>query len=294
MELRTIITFVRIAELGNFTKAASELGYAQSTVSMQIQSLENELGFPLFNRIGKYISLTQKGEDFLPYANQILVMLSKIDTLKTEEQQHGKLVIGILESLLYWVFSPLLPEFHQQLPFISIETTTASGTNLFNMLKKGELDVIFMLDKKIFEPDCVMAFSYPVKLIFVASVNHPLATQPTINLETIIKYPLLLTERSSIYRHELELATAERNLELHPLVEVNNTLTLVNLTKAGMGISFLPEYTVKDKIEKGELCQLNVSEYQAQCWAQIFTHKNKWITPQIVKFIEIIRNYYEV
>lgn len=72
MEIRNLNTFLKVAALRNFTQASRELGYSQSNVSTQIQQLEREVGVPLFNRIGRSVSLTQYGEELLPYAQQIV------------------------------------------------------------------------------------------------------------------------------------------------------------------------------------------------------------------------------
>lgn len=72
MELRNLYTFIRASELESFTKVADELGYAQSTITMQIKQLEEEIGKPLFDRIGKKVALTSVGQDILPYVNEIL------------------------------------------------------------------------------------------------------------------------------------------------------------------------------------------------------------------------------
>ncbi len=72
MEIRNLQTFVMAASLLNFTQTAKELGYSQSNISMQIQQLEEEVGAKLFDRIGRSVSLTQQGQDLLPYAQQIV------------------------------------------------------------------------------------------------------------------------------------------------------------------------------------------------------------------------------
>ena len=77
MELRNIITFLKIAELQSFTKAAKQLGYNQSTVTVQIKQLESELNICLFDRIGKSIRLTEKGTEFFEYANQLVEIAEK-------------------------------------------------------------------------------------------------------------------------------------------------------------------------------------------------------------------------
>ncbi|MFR1801691.1 MAG: LysR family transcriptional regulator, partial [Faecalispora jeddahensis] len=68
MELRNVATFLRVAECESFTKAAEQLGYVQSTVTIQIQQLEAEICVPLFDRLGKHVSLTSSGQEFMVYA----------------------------------------------------------------------------------------------------------------------------------------------------------------------------------------------------------------------------------
>ena len=122
MELKNINTFVRVAELNSFTKAANELGYSQSTVTIQIKQLENELNFLLFDRIGKNVSLTPRGEDFLMYANEFLRLEAQALSLKGDaDAVSGTLRLGVLESLFVWRIADLLPEYHKQYPDVKIE-----------------------------------------------------------------------------------------------------------------------------------------------------------------------------
>ena len=79
MDIRSIETFIKVAELGSITKAADELNYVQSTVTTQIKQLEKELGYPLFDRIGKKISLTVMGERFLSIAYELLKVSEKAE-----------------------------------------------------------------------------------------------------------------------------------------------------------------------------------------------------------------------
>ena len=87
MELRNLITFVRIAEVQNFSKTAEQLGYSQSAVTMQIKQLEQELHTQLFERIGKQAKLTQAGERLLPHALDILNSVRKAETVAQEPKQ---------------------------------------------------------------------------------------------------------------------------------------------------------------------------------------------------------------
>ena len=100
MDLRQLNAFLTISKLQNFTAAANELGYAQSTVTTQIKLLEEELGVRLFERMGKSISLTYEGTKLIPYAKQMLKLDNDIRTaVFNEEKPSGTLVIGAAESL---------------------------------------------------------------------------------------------------------------------------------------------------------------------------------------------------
>lgn len=100
MELRNVKTFIKIAEIGNFSKAATELGYAQSTVTMQIQTLERELGVSLFERNGKSAVLSAAGKEFLDYAYN----LQRCEAMALEHfaegaDPGGEVSVGIMETL---------------------------------------------------------------------------------------------------------------------------------------------------------------------------------------------------
>ena len=96
MEIRNLNAFLKVAALKNFTQAARDLGYAQSNISAQIAQLEQELGVPLFNRIGRQVSLTQFGEELLPYAQELCSTAIKIENLhKSEEFLAGTVRIDV-------------------------------------------------------------------------------------------------------------------------------------------------------------------------------------------------------
>ena len=117
MELRNLITFTHVAELGSFTRAAELLGYSQSNVSMQIQQLESDVGVKLFDRIGRGVVLTQYGEELLPYARQIVAAAGQMENfLRSEAEMGGTIRVGMVESLLGECFEPLLLNYTKRFP----------------------------------------------------------------------------------------------------------------------------------------------------------------------------------
>ena len=122
MEMKNIRTFVRVAELGNFTRAAHELGYAQSTVTMQIQQLEDELRVSLFARNGKRVSLSASGREFLQYAYQIIKYESMaLEHFSFSGEPHGELKIGIMETICASEYANMFQDFLARHPKIQMK-----------------------------------------------------------------------------------------------------------------------------------------------------------------------------
>ena len=290
MELKNINTFLRVAELSSFTKAAAELGYSQSTVTIQIQQLENELGFMLFDRIGRSVSLTPKGEEFIAYANEFLRLEARTLALReTAGSVSGTLRLGVLESLFVWKIADLLPQYHSKYPGVTIEIKSATGAALYRMLRQNELDIIYLLDNVVYHKDCVRACTSPVSLKFVASPKNELCRRKNIPLAEIAKEPLILTERDAIYRRELDNEAARNGIELVPFLEIDNLEVVLRLLKKQMGISFIPDYVLHESVESGELAVLDVDYHIINLWSQLVYHKNKFLTPQMLAFIRMVQ-----
>lgn len=295
MELRNIATFLKVATLASFTKAAEDLGYSQSTATIQIQQLEKELGITLFDRIGKKVSLTPMGEEFIGYANEMMRIAAKAQTIgKSPTTYYGELRVGILESLFTWYFADQIPEFCRELPNVRLNIKTSTGTELTKMLAHNERDIIFILGDKISHKECIRAFAAPVEIVFVAATDNPLTKRAGIPLAEVLEQPVILAERDAIYRIELDRLAAHHNLEFFPFLEVNSLVIILKLLKKKMGISFLPEYVVREDIQKGKLAVLDVDGCDIKLWSQVLYHKNKWVTPQMELFIDIVRKNFVI
>ena len=294
MEIRNLITFVRIAELRNFSKTAQELGYSQSAVTMQIKQLEAELQAQLFERIGKRAKLTQAGERLLPLAFNILDSARKAEDIAREpEQISGKLRIGTCESYVISVLPPVFMELGERCPGVEISTHTAPVPDLVNMLRQNDIDILFFLDKKLFFPEWVKVLERPEKIYFVASSSSPLAGMKQIPVSRLIQEPLYLTERGISYRYAMEQALAAQGYELHPRLEVGNTDVITRFLLQNKGISFLPEYVVKEDVQAGRLAVLDTECPEIVMWSQLICHRNKYVTPQMRLFLELMKRQAE-
>lgn len=289
MEIRNLMTFVRIAEIQNFSKTAEQLGYSQSAVTMQIKQLETELHAQLFERIGKQVKLTQAGERLLPHALEILNTVRKAERISQEpEQISGKLRIGTCESLVISMLPPVILEMSQLCPHVEISTHTALVPDLFQMLRQNDIDILYFLDEKHDSPEWIKVSERPEKIFFVASAESSLAGQSRIPIERLLEEPLFLTEKGISYRYAMEQLLAAKGYELHPFWEVGNTDVITRFLLKNKGISFLPEYVVHDYLEQGDLIVLDTECNDIIMWSQLAYHRHKYVTPQMNLFLDLM------
>ncbi len=289
MEIRNLQAFVKVAELRSFSRAAEYLGYSQSAVTVQIRQLEEELGQPLLERIGKQVKVTEAGERFLPRAVDVLDALRAAEeSIKAPEEILGRLCLGTAESLLISVLPPVMMEFCHRFPQVELGTRTALVEDLFQMLRQNELDLLYFLDRKTDFSEWIKAGEWREPVVFVTNADHPLAKERKIPLERLLQEPFLLTEKGVSYRYAMEQMLAARGLEIHPFLETGNTDIITQMLLKNRGISFLPQFVVEKWIEADQLAVLDVDCLEIEMWSQLVYHRNKWLTPQMERFIEML------
>lgn len=290
MEYRNLTTFLRVAELQNFTKAANELGYAQSTVTFHIQSLEEELGVALFDRIGKKVRLTKAGEHLVQYANEMTRIISDMQKLNdATNRMDGTVRVGVVESLLATYMLEAITTYSKRFPDVMIDVVTASSSELAEMLRANEIDLMLMMGNRLVDHDFVRDMIREANASFVAASAHPLAKKKKITFETVAKDRLILMEKNSLYRRTIEEIASHYDCILMPFIQVNHTMTILDLVKKGNGISYLPDYLTRSNVERGTLCVLDVDyELSHNYYIQILHHRSKWVTPQMKEFISLM------
>ena len=289
MELRNLITFTHVAELGSFTKAAEQLGYSQSTISFQIKQLEEELDCLLFERINHTISLTERGHELVSYAHQVRALTDEFkENLNKEEELSGNIHIVTPDSVCDDMITTNYIDFHNKFPNISIKFTTADTLVMFDMLDHNEADIIITLDTHSYNKDYVIAKEEQLSMHFVASSNSKFAGKKNLKIKDIINEPFILTEYGQGYRRVLDKELAKRSLEITPILEIGRTDMITSLVAKGDMISFLPDFVTKEYIDSGELCYLDIKDMNMEIWKQLIYHKNKWMSKTLRTLINYI------
>ena len=289
MEFREISTFLQVAQYQSFSKAARHLGYSQAAVTIQIKQLEQELGVHLFDRIGKQISLTHQGQVFYQYAVSIRNELEQAKNAVSDPSTlSGKLCLGTIESICASIFPDLLAEYHRLHPEVTISIVTDSPGVLLDRMNENTIDIVYLLDRRIYDNRWCKTLEEPEENIFVASPDHELAlVKRELELDEVLRFPFFLTEKDASYRHMLEQYLASINRFVKPFLEIGNTEFIIHMLLKNTGISFLPKFTVQRELQQKQLTALNVRGFQMQTWRQIFYHKNKWVTREMQEFLRL-------
>ena len=295
MELREIQTFIQAAQLKSFSKAAKSLGYSQAAVTIQIKNLEAELGTHLFDRIGKQTILTRQGAVFYEYAISIQNNIAYAKAAVTEnEELTGTLTLGTIESICSSIFPSLLEKFHEMHPKVKVSIILDSPHVLLEHMSKNAIDLVYILDQRIYDPKWEKVFEEPEDIVFVSSAEHPCAKRITefqgqLTMEDILPEQFILTEKDASYRLVLDRYLAAQKRKIDPFLEIGNTEFIIKLLKNNAGLSFLPEYCVKHEVTAGHLSILPIEDFRMRIWRQILYHKDKWLTREMSAFIELAK-----
>lgn len=290
MELREIRTFLQVAQLKSFSKAARELGYSQAAVTIQVKQLEEELNTHLFDRIGKQTVLTHQGAIFYEYASSIMRDLACArDAVSGSGELTGRLCIGTIESICASIFPNLLKEYHRLHPKVSISIVLDSPDVLLDRMNKNSIDLVYLLDKRMYDPKWIKVLEEPEDIVFVSPKSHPFAQRNDISLEELIREPFILTEKNASYRYVLDQYLASSGKEIKPFLEIGNTEFIISQLESTACFSFLPKFSVQGEVYNGKLSILSVKDFYMRGWRQILYHKDKWVTREMSAFTELAK-----
>ena len=289
MELRQLTTFRMVATLLSFSRAAESLNYVQSSVTTQIQVLEEELGVRLFDRLGKRVALTDAGKRLLQYTERILQLVDEARSAVTDEKTPGgTLTITAPETLCSYRLPALLRQFRASFPQVQLIFRLSTFIDPWRSVSEGSADISFAIDEPIHSNALITEILIPEPLLILAPHDHRLSLLPRIEPEDLDGETFLLTQGGS-YRSIFERALNDVGVHLTTSLEFSSVEAIKQCAMAGMGIAFLPAVTVAADVAQGRLVALNWEAHNFQVYTQVMWHKEKWISPAIGAFLNMAR-----
>lgn len=252
MDLRQLNAIVAIAEYGSFSAAADALATVQSNVSTHVKKLETELGMELVDRSTS--SLTEAGRLVVARARRVIGELDAMasDVTALTHEVVGTVRLGVIGTAARWLVPSLIelvPERHPLLHLVFVEATTVG---LDAQLASGQVDLgVLGLPAAGSELRTIPLFEE--ELVLVVPRDHPLAEKSLVSLEDLANLPLILPQRGSAYRDELDQSTQAAGLTLHPRAEVDSLRLVAALCFEGAGYAIVPSGAVSPRRAEADL-----------------------------------------
>jgi DNA-binding transcriptional LysR family regulator len=256
MNIENMEAFVFVIHFSSFNKAADALFLSQPSVTARIQSLERELDTKLFEREGKQFSLTEKGKQFLPYAQQILQIYKKSKQNLQEQKNLHELRIGCTLSVSNYMIPAILPVFKLKYPDLQIKLITASSDVIIDKVLNKEIDFGFVRNITHPQIESIKFYEDPIRL-FVYQ-NHPFIGMSNITIKDVASQSLIFYECGAL--DWMKIHRLFETLDQSPKIEfqLDNSETAKKLVLNGMGISFLPELCVRKEANDNLLVPIDV------------------------------------
>lgn len=292
MDIRHLISFRTIVEKGNFQDAANELNYSLSAISYQIQQLENELKFPLFEKRGRRMHATEQSLKLIPLIKNIEEEVRKIKLINSSgEKVDGNLNIAISDSLLTYIFQPVLKEFLEKAPDVKLKLKVKSCYEIQKDIIKNDIDLGIHYDLKGYDPQVNVISLAEYKVGLMASPDFPLSERDFDRKDQVKSCYIVNNDSDSLYQGYFEDYLKSKSIKMERCIELWSLEAIKKSVVNNLGIACLPNFVVQDELGKGQLIEIPIKGFKPHIKAIAAYHSNKWISPAMDLFLTILNKY---
>lgn len=286
MTLRHLKIFVCVCQEMSITKAARRLFVSQPAISNAIKEMENYYQTPLFDRISKRLYLTESGKTVYQYALHINGLFDELEQTLSSQLDTQVLHIGSSITIGTHYMPDYIKTFSQLSPHIKTYVTIDSSEVIEKLILSNELDFALIegsvhsqqIQSKAFKED---------ELALICAPKSPLLKKNTVTMEQIAKQPFLMREKNSGTRETVDALFALHYSPITPIWESTSTEAIIHAVAKGIGISILPLKLVQESINRGEISKLKVESLKLYRQFHIIYHKNKYLTPAALSFMNL-------
>lgn len=243
MDNATLSAFVAVADLGSFSEAAGRLFLTQSAISKRIAQLESQLDCPLFDRIGRHVSLTEAGRQLLPKAREILLALEDARRLvnNLSGDVSGCLSIAASHHISLHRLPPILQAYTRRFPKVELDLRFDESELAYERVLRGDLELALITLAPQQDERLCMETIWTDRLWYVVSCQHPLAQDPEPTLAKLSNYPAILPHSNTFTQQLVRQQLSAQGLEPRLRMSTNYLDTIRMMVSIGLGWSLLPE-----------------------------------------------------
>jgi len=283
LDLLKLKTFQVVAATNNFTRAAVELGYSQSSVTIHIQALERELGAPLFDRVTKNVILTEVGRRTLEYANRLLALA---DEAKAAVHKHGELSgplsVGAPDAIVTYRLPEVLRQFQTLYPHVQLSLASGSDSETqMNAVLDGTLDLAIIVDERVRSDRLTTTCLGREEILIVKAPDYDFISSGDFKLEDLSAARVLLTKKDCTFRLLFERVLGAGQVFLDNVLELGTIEAAKQCAMAGMGLAVLPKMAVTAELKRKRLVSLPWSGPGFPVHAQMLRHRQRSASPAL-------------
>lgn len=291
METKYLQTLQAILETGSFQKAALKLNYSQSTVTFQMQQLEQDLSIKLFERVGRRMQLTHAGKELLPYMEDMIRTEYIIRNYnKGLTELTGELRIAIPDELLCSKMQPILQAFIRQAPNVHLVVKALSCYAIREAIISGGADLGVHCD--------IGGYPNTVHVEPLTSYQVCLAASPTFSpsqLDFITPHQrkdisLIVSDPHSVHQKRFDAYLDRKEIILNHNLELWSIGAAKTGVMSNLGISYFPVFTIEKELKNGTLVPIQTELDEQAVDVVIAYHKNKFVSRPMKLLIQLLRN----
>lgn len=252
LSLRQIRAYLAVARTLSFTRAAAETNLSQPALTVQIRTLEEQLGIKLFDRNSRSVELTRLGRELVPNFQRILREFDDTVTGVRDiaRQGGGSVRLGALPSFAAGILPDIIVRFRKRFPRVALAIRDAIASRVMDLVLSEEVDLGVVGGEPIHaELDVIHRVEDRLKVIFPD--GHPLARMKRVDIKELIAFPLILMDPATSVRATVDAALAAGGQRVEAACEVTYMMTAVAMVRAGLGITILPASAHEIRAEPG-------------------------------------------
>jgi len=288
--LRQLRTFKTVADLNSFSLAANRLKLSQPSVSYQVKELEEAIGLPLLDRLGKRVQLTEAGTLLYGYARRMLDVLDDA-TVALEEMRgikRGTLRVGASTTVGIYLLPAALGAFKKLHPGLVISLEIGTRARVQEQVQRNELDLA-VVGPALKDPDLAIVPFLSDELVVIAPAGHPLAGRRGLSLKELSDQPFVMREAASGSRWSLEKAARKEGVRLIVAMELGSNGAIKHAVESGLGLAVISRYACALELSSGRLVELHVRGFPIRRDWHIVHLKYRKLPSSVSSFIDFLK-----
>ncbi len=292
MRLENVKAFLAVAETGSFQKAAKQRSVTQSTISRQIQNLEDSLGTPLFHR-SSTAKLTVAGDCFLPHARRIdrewAIAMEEVADLMAGQQT--ELCVAGIQSVCAYQLPPVLQQFCREFPQIQLRLTALGSDRALKVLRDGLVDMAIVQNNRLLTSttaEMVVDVLYEEPIQVLMSANHPLAQFERIPWAKLARYPQVIFKDGYGMQRLVQEQFRLQGESLNAALELNTLEAFRGVVRQGELIALLPQSALQEFDTDAVLAVRPTEEPVIAREVVLVTTHDRLAIPPIARFRELV------